>query len=467
MAQDSNTKRPPIVAVLGHVDHGKTTLLDFVRKSNVQIREAGGITQSIGASQITDKEGRKITFIDTPGHAAFADMRGRGAEVADVIILVVAGNDGVKPQTVEAIGLANASSASVVVAVSKSDLSSSDPENVKNQLVKEGVKLEDVGGSVPAIAVSGKTGKGMNELMEMVYLVYDLKDIKSDPNNPIEAVVIENDKDKRGLLVSAVLRDGTLKIGDEISSGGIAIKVRGIFDYLGNPVKQVFPGDPVQILGFSNFPPVGSNIVDTAGAHHFLVGEKRNDRPQVEEGQVGLLLKAASVGSLEALIGALPKGAVVIYSDVGDVIESDVFMAKSAGVDIYAFEAKVSGSVNKLADTEDVKVKNYSIIYELIEDLNKMIRGEIEEVAGKAEVLALFPFNNRKVAGSRMVEGKITKNDTLVIERGGKRLGKAKIVSMKKEKKDVPSVSSGEEFGLILDTNLDFALGDMLISLAK
>lgn len=470
-AQASKTGilRPPIVTVLGHVDHGKTTLLDYIRKSKITSKEAGGITQSIGASQVVTKEGKKITFIDTPGHAAFSKMRSRGAKVADIALLAIAGDDGMKPQTKEALGYIEAADIPYIVVVTKKDLSSTKIDTIRGQLEKEGVTFEGRGGDVPLIATSGKTGEGINDLLEMIALVAEVHEIKADPKGDLEGVVIETSKDKRGPTVSAVLRNGTLKVGMDIVAGNVNARARGLFDDKGKSVKEIAPGAPVLILGFSKLPPVGAKIeflVDKT-----IIQEKREgktSRQAVEEGEIPVVIKAQSSGSLEDLLANLPEGVVVIYSGIGDVNESDVFMAKSTHLEhIFAFESKVPTKVAKLAETEGVEIETFEIIYELFERLEELIKEGQTEVLGKAEILAEFPFNNRRVAGSKVLQGRIRKGDSLVLMRGPEERGEARAVSMKKQKQNINEVKEGEEFGIIIEPQLDFKLGDMILSVRK
>lgn len=456
--------RPPIVTVLGHVDHGKTTLLDAVRKIKVATKEAGGITQSIGASVVTTKEGKKITFIDTPGHVAFYSMRSRGAKVADIAILVVAADDGVKPQTKEALKHITEAEIPYIVAITKIDLPSADVNSVRGQLEKIGVLFEGRGGQVPQLAVSGKTGKGIEALLEMVVLVAEVNEIKADPQEELEAVVIETSKDKRGPLVSVVVRDGTLSVAREIVADGVSGKVRGLFDDKGKRIKQAIPGYPGQILGFGELPPVGSRVTFLGEEKKIQKKEGRALGKEVGEGQIPFIIKAQTKGSLEAILENLPEKAVVISSGVGEVNESDIFLAKPAEAYILAFETKVSSTVAKLAETEGVSIEKFDVIYKLFEKTEELIKESEKEVFGKAEVLASFPYDDKKVAGCKVVSGRITKARSLILMRDEKELGEAKIVSMKKQKQAITEAKEGEEFGVVLEPQLDFKIGDMLVS---
>ncbi len=459
--------RPPIVTVLGHVDHGKTTLLDAVRKTKVATKEAGGITQRIGASVVTTKENKKITFIDTPGHVAFSSMRSRGAKVADIAILVVAADDGVKPQTKEALKHIIEAEIPYIVAITKIDLPTADVNSVRRQLEKIGVLFEGRGGQVPQLAVSGKTGKEIEALLEMVVLVAEVNEIKADSQGDLEAVVIETSKDKRGPLVSAVVRNGTLQVAQKIVADGVPGKVKGLFNDEGKSIKQVIPGHPGQILGFGELPPVGSRVRFLGEEKKIQKEEKRALGKEVGEDQIPFIIKTQTRGSLEAILENLPEKAVVIFSGIGGVNESDIFLAKPAGAYILAFETKASSTVAKLARTEEVSIEKFDVIYKLFEKIEELIKKSEKEVLGKAQILASFPYSKKKVAGCKVVSGKITKTKKLILMRDEKELGEAKIVSMKKEKQKIIEAKEGEEFGVILEPQLDFKTGDMLVSVAQ
>jgi len=460
--------RPPIVTVLGHVDHGKTTLLDAIRKSNVASKEAGGITQAIGASTVTTKEGKTITFIDTPGHAAFSKMRSRGAKVADLALLVVAADDGVKPQTIEALQLIKAANIPFIVVASKVDLPSASVETLYGQLEKEQVLFEGRGGATPLVQVSAKNGTGIEEILEMISLVADLEEIKADPKAILEAVVIETTKNTRGLLASAVVRNGTLKVGQEVYCEGLRAKMRGLFDDKGQNVKEIICGFPAQILGFEKLPSVGAVISSSEASMALQVEGKKKLQIKIEEGQLPVIVKAKNAGSLEAVLAGLPKDVVVLDSGVGDVFESDVLLAKSSGAKyILAFESKAPTSVIKLAEAEGVKIEAFQIIYELFQKVEEILKGGQIEILGKAEIVASFPFNNKKVAGCKVTLGRINKTDTLIVQRGDKELGRVKIVSLKKQKQDIAEAKIGEEFGVIFAPQLDFAEGDVIVSVRK
>ncbi|MFZ5933112.1 MAG: translation initiation factor IF-2 [Patescibacteria group bacterium] len=460
--------RPPIVTVLGHVDHGKTTLLDAIRKTAVAPREAGGITQSIGASVVATKDEKKITFIDTPGHAAFSNMRSQGANVADVAILVVDASDGVKPQTQEALQLIKEAKIPFIVTITKIDLPSADIEGVKGQLAKQGILFEGRGGDTPVVPVSAKLGKGIEELLDTISLVSEVHGVKGDPQGRLEAVVIESSKDKRGAFANVVVRDGTLRAKELIQIEGKEVKVRALFNHQGESVKEVFPGEPAQVIGFEDIPPVGARIRKEGelGVSRLPL-KKEKKLGKLKEGQIAIVLKARSVGSLEAVLRSLSHDIVVIDSGVGDVSESDVLNAKAANAWIFAFESKIPTAVVKLAETEDVHLERFEVIYELLDRLDELLKKGQTEILGRAEIVASFPYDEKRIAGCKVIAGKITKTDNLVIMRGEKELGRLKAISLKKQKNEIIEAKAGEEFGILFEPQLDFQIGDVLVSLSK
>lgn len=470
MAKNNKNKkdnlRPPIVTILGHVDHGKTTLLDHIRKTRVQQKEAGGITQAIGASVVETKDNKKITFVDTPGHAAFKNMRSRGATVADIAILVVAADDGVKPQTKEALEYILNSDIPFIVAATKTDLKTASVDKVRGDLEKEQVLFEGRGGEVPLVAVSGKTGEGVDDLLEMIELVSELNEIKGSEKENFEAFVIETSKDRRGPLASVVIKKGKLSVGDELVTESVETKVRGLFNWMGKSVKEVLPGDPVQILGFSELPEVGSRVWRSAEVKgEIKIKEEKPVKLEVSESEIPIVVKAGNAGSLEAIKNNLPENVVVIHSGVGDVNESDVFMAKPADASILAFEVNVPSRIKKLAQTEDIKIESFKIIYKLFERLEDELRKEEEKIVGEAKVLDTFPFNKKTVAGCKVMKGQIPRTNPVKITRGEKDLGTVKITSMKRGKEDIQVAKQGEECGLIFSPQLDFKVGDVVKSL--
>jgi translation initiation factor IF-2 len=458
--------RPPIVVVLGHVDHGKTSLLDAIRKTNVTAGEAGGITQSIGASVVEVKGGGRITFIDTPGHAAFGKMRSRGAKVADIAILVVAQDDGVQPQTKEALEIIKAANLPFLVAGTKADIAGVNAEVLKGQLEKEGVFFEGRGGQVPFISVSSKTGLGINDLMEMLVLMSEVAELKNDPDGPLEAVVIESGKDKMGPVATVVVRSGSLKVGQTIFAEENECKVRALFDDKGKVVREVLPGEPAKVFGFTDVPSVGALVI---GESRLAVKETPKakgifDLRRLKNDEIPLILKASNAGSLEAIIASLPQKIVVVDSGVGDVNSSDVINAKTGNAYIFAFESKISNDIARLAEEEGIRVERFEIIYELLQKLEEILKKGRTEIVGRTQVLAIFPFNDKKVAGCKVLEGRISKGDNLLLTRADKEIGNGKAISLKKQKLEVTSVGQSEEFGVITEPQLDFAVGDVLLS---
>jgi translation initiation factor IF-2 len=456
-----NSGRAPIVAVLGHVDHGKTSLLDKIRNTQVQVKEAGGITQKIGAS-VVSFQNKNITFIDTPGHAAFFAMRSHGATASDIVILVVAADDGVKPQTKEAINLIKEAGVPFIVALTKIDLVTANIESALGQLEKEGLAFEGRGGDIPYVGVSAKTTDGISALLELILLVAEVHGLEGNPTDRFKAVVIETAKTKAGSTVAAVVKAGKLRVGQTIFATDSEVKVRGLFDYLGKSLKEVAAGEPVLILGFNFLPPVGAVLLSEKGENITETAEKKFETQS--EGDINIIVKAPSAGSMEAILSNLPDKVKVLGSSVGDVNESDVLMAKSVNAKIFAFEVKVPSSVKKLAEMEVVDVEVFEIIYKLFERLEELIeKGEIK-ISGRAEIVATFPFNNKKVAGSKIQEGVLNVNERVSLYRGEDKLGEVKIISIKKQKSEVTSVRQGEECGIIFVPQLDFAIGDMLVS---
>lgn len=463
--------RPPIVVVLGHVDHGKTTLLDAIRKTSVASREAGGITQAIGASVVETKEGRKITFIDTPGHAAFSKMRSRGARVADIGILVVAQDDGVQPQTKEALGIIREAKIPFIVAGTKSDVAGTNPEILKGSLEKEEVYFEGRGGDIPFISVSAKANTGISELLETLILMSDVAELKGDTAADLEAVVIESNKEKMGPVATIVLRNGSIKTGDTIFAEEVEAKVRGLFNEAGKPIKEVLPGYPAKVIGFSLVPPVGAKVGRNPSAPSDSLRPSSaidvTKLRRLRDDEIPVIIKASNAGALEAIIASLPPKVVVVDSGVGEVTTSDVINAKTGNAHIFSFESKVPAEVIKLAEAEKIKVERHEIIYELLLAVEELLKKGKKQILGTAEILAIFPFNDKKVAGSKVVSGRISKGDSLIIKRAEKELGQARAVSIKKQKQEVSSVGQSEEFGVIMEPQLDFSVGDVLVSVAK
>ncbi|MBL7150400.1 translation initiation factor IF-2 [Candidatus Microgenomates bacterium] len=472
-AKDNFQSRPPVVAVLGHIDHGKTSLLSKIRKRDLTKKETGGITQHIGAYQVEYK-GKQITFIDTPGHIAFSKMRSRGAEITDFVVLVVAADDGVMSQTRESLEHIRRANVSFLVAINKIDLPQVNTKKVKEQLQKEGVLVEGFGGDVVCVEVSAKTGQGIDELLEMILLLAEMEELKADSNGLFEAVIIESSLDSRqGPLVTILVKNGVLRTGEEVKAEGSIGKVKAMFDENKHRIKIAGPSKPVEVLGFKNVPRIGSAVVraDKESRTQEL-GKERKVMTSTEEGtekKLKIILKSDTQGTLEAVIGGLSKEIKVIFQSVGNVNESDVLLAATTGSDVIGFNVRIPSSVAKLAKTERVKIKSYNIIYQLFDDIKKQImKPEVsDEILGKAVIIAEFENKKEKIAGCQMKEGKINKDDHLYLKRGENFLGKMKIKSMKCKKEVIVEVKKGDEFGVVFTSLLDFKIGDVIISHKK
>lgn len=476
--------KPPVVTVLGHVDHGKTTLLDAIRKTDVAKREHGGITQAIGAYQIeiTTKEGKKkITFIDTPGHQAFAKMRGRGVGVCDIALLVVALDDGVMPQTKESIAHITQAGTPFIVVLTKADSQGANPEKVKQQLLKEQVLLEGLGGDVPYIAVSAKTASGIADLLDLILLFAQMKGITADPKAVFEGVIIESKKDRRkGTIATVIVKNGTLSVGDAIVSEKKPGKVRALISDTGSMLKEAVPGMPVEILGFSDVPPVGAKVtkqkeqqqlaeeIITPAPVVTAVETKKDEEQPVKK--LPLILKTDTQGSLETILAALQGEDIqVILAGTGEPTEGDVLLARASGAFIVGFNLPISSSVVKLAENEGIIVKTYRLIYELEEEIKEVIalfkQGKAQEVIlGKAKVQAVFPYEHKKVAGSKVLEGRMAKGDKVRVERNKEIIAEGRIVSIRQGKEDIGKVEVGGECGILLSVSLDFEPEDVILS---
>jgi len=479
---------PPVVAVLGHVDHGKTTLLDAIRKTNVAGGEHGGITQKIGASEITvDQEGkkRKITFIDTPGHEAFFQMRGRGVQAADVGILVVSSVDGVMPQTKESIALLKNSKIPFIVALTRSDDPSKLPDKAKQQLLKEGVDLEGYsGGDVPVIEVSGKTGHNVKELLDLILLVYELKREANfypfSNKGAFMGIVIESKMDqKSGPRATVIVKNGKLKVREEIFSEDVKGKARSLLSDKGVSLQEVSVGEAVEVLGFEKVPQVGSVVSNTPKVVETLT-YKEEVQPDVtqesaspfdveEKKLLSIVLCADTQGSLEAIIHSIAgENVKFVVQKTGDIEVSDILFAKSTGSIILGFNVRLKPEMAKLAKTEKVLIKTYTIIYEMIDEINDFVQGKLdalqEEIMGIAKILAKFPYEKTLVCGIKAQEGRIAKGDKVRLLRGEVIIGESHVTSVRKGKETASKVEAGEEGGVILTPSLDFTIGDMLIS---
>ncbi len=482
--------RPPIVAILGHVDHGKTTLLDYIRKSNITDREYGGITQKIGAYEITtgfkDYKTNKITFIDTPGHEAFTKLRARGADVSDIALLLIDGKDSVMPQTAESISHIKAAKIPFIVVINKIDLPDTNPEKVKNDLLKYEVIAEDKGGKIPVALVSAKTGKGVNELLETIlFIASDLK-LNFDEKNPALAYIIETKKDRRGIVASAIIKDGTIKVADTLFVNDQKIKVKSLINDRGSSVSQVLPSSPFEILGFDDMPEVGSVIKQQATKPKTTasVDAEKNIPPTpltledvlktpVVEKKLSAIIKADSQGSIEALKNSLKDNVNlnIVLLAIGEINKSDIFLAKATKSIIIGYTVKTSAEAADLAKQEKVIIKSYQIIYELLDELNEvanLIKEKEEKeknLKGEARIIASFIIEREKIFGVSVIKGKINLGDQLECFRKNKLIGNTKLVSLKIRAKTVNEVKKGQEAGMVFGPPLDFIVGDVVKSI--
>lgn len=476
-------KRPPVVVVLGHVDHGKTTLLDYIRKTNVAAKEAGGITQSIGSYKIFHK-GRGVTFIDTPGHEAFFRMRSRGVKLADLAILVVAADDGVQPQTKEAIKIINEAKIPFVVAINKIDKQTADINKVKNELTAEGVLLEGYGGSVSFQPISGKTGEGVPELLDLILLAADLEDLPMKREAPPKGFVLESKMDsRRGILVSVIIKEGVLKIGDLVATVSAKGKVKGLEDFLGKRIKEVAPAEPALISGFEALPQAGEELLAGAAAAAQVVkaGAKKTAGKQRDgsEDYLNVILKADVAGSLEALAEVLKKSEKpenlklrIVGESLGEITDGDVKLAISTKAIIIGFRIKANKAALNLADSHRIKIVTSEIVYELAEALTKEFKEfAAHKVSGDLEVLAVFGAKQNSVSkkakeqivGGRVIEGEIVNNAQIDIVRRGAVLGTGRILNLQQAKKDAQRVEAGNECGLLIEAEVMIKESDHLI----
>jgi len=476
----SKDLRPPVVVILGHIDHGKTTLLSKIKDLDLTRKEHGGITQHLGAYQVhlqnLDTKLKTITFIDTPGHAAFNNLRARGAKVADIAVLVVAASEGVKPQTKESLRFIKEANIPFIVALNKIDLPQVDLTKAKNNLVENGILIEGFGGDVVVVPVSAKEGKGIKELLEMILLLTEMNGLSGDFQAPLEAVVIESKIDShRGPLATILVRNGSLEQGQEIQAENAVGKIRAMFSDKGENVEQALPSQPVEVLGFKQVPPVGAQvkIIQSGGQQEVFKKEEPvvvNETDEKEK-KLKVILKADVEGTLEALKANLPDGLLLIKAEVGEVNDSDVSMAVTNHAEIIAFNVKISNPIKKLAETEKVRISSYQVIYELLENLEKKIQRFLfpnfdEQILGKAEIIAEFKMKDR-IAGCRMLEGEIKKTDLFHLYRGEEIITNGRLRSLKQGKNDVEKVGKGDEFGAVFSGNLDFQIGDVLVSFLK
>ncbi len=489
--------RAPVVTVMGHVDHGKTSLLDYIRHTRVAAGEAGGITQHIGAYVAETAHG-PITFLDTPGHEAFTAIRKRGANATDIAVIVVAADDSIMPQTREAIAHARAADVPIIIAINKCDLPSANPDRVKQDLMQVELIPEAYGGDTITVEISAETGQGIPDLLEMIALVAELADLRADPEVQARGVVIESILDKQaGVLATILVQEGTLRVGDAIVSGEAWAKVRRLTDHTGANLKEAGPAVPVQVLGFSEQPQAGAQVeaVASDGDARTLTAQRKADRELAERASIGrkdvtladlfgkakvttipIILRADTQGTLEAIKGVLLKESDateevdldIMLADVGAPTESDLLLASTAQAQVMAFGVNPPGSVKKSAERQGISLKTYKIIYQLIEDVQRLIRGQIEpeyeeRIIGHAEVRAVIQVpRSGTIAGSYVTDGVMRRNAKARLTRGGKEVYKGSISGLKRFKDDVREVTQGFECGINLQNYDNVQEGDIV-----
>ncbi len=489
--------RAPVVTVMGHVDHGKTSLLDAIRKTRVAEREAGGITQHIGAYQAQTKQG-VVTFIDTPGHEAFTTIRQRGANATDIAVIVVAADDSIMPQTREAIAHAKAAGVPIVVAINKIDLPQANPEKVKQDLMQVELIPEEYGGDTITVELSAKTGQGIDDLLEMLSLVAEVEELRAREDGLAKGIVIESVLDKRaGVLATIIVQEGTLRVSDYIVSGEAWAKVRRLTDHTGANIDKAGPSVPVQVLGFSVQPHAGDVVeaVEDEATAKAITEQRRDEREEMEREAIGrkgltladlfgkpktktinLLVRADTQGTLEAIKGVLLREAEatdevdidIMLAEVGAPTESDLLLAGTAGASVMTFGVNAPGSVLKSAERQGIPIKSYRIIYELIEDVQRMIRGQIEpeteeRTLGRAEIRQVIKVpRSGNIAGSYVLDGVIRRGAKARLIRGGKEVYKGSIAGLRRFKDDVREVGTGFECGINLQNYDNVQEGDVI-----
>ena len=486
--------RPPVVTVMGHVDHGKTSLLDAIRKTSVSTHEAGGITQHIGAYQVMC-QGKKIVFLDTPGHEAFTAMRARGAQVTDIAILVVAADDGVMPQTVEAINHAKSAGVPIIVAINKIDKPGANPEHVKQELSEHELIPEDWGGDTIMVPVSAKQKQGINDLLEMVLLVAEVKELKANPNRDARGVIIEAQLDKgRGPVATVLVQNGTLRIGDSIIAGTTFGKVRAMINDRGENVKKAGPSVPVEVLGLSDVPEAGDVLASLDEKLARSIASKRIEKKrtelirskkvslddlfqQIQDGNIkdlNIVIKADVQGSVEALANSLLSlnkndevRVNIVHSGVGAVNESDVMLATASNALIIAFNVRPDANARRVADAESIDIRTYRVIYDALNDVKDAMSGMLapkykEVVQGKVEIRQVMKFSKALVAGSYVLEGKITNSSKIRILRDNIVAFDGELDSLRRFKDDVKEVAAGYECGITIKDYRDFQEGDII-----
>ena len=488
--------RAPVVTILGHVDHGKTTLLDAIRETNVAAGEAGGITQHISAYQV-EMKGRTISFLDTPGHAAFTAMCARGAQGADIVILVVAADDGVMPQTKEAIAHAKAARVPIVVALNKIDKANANPDRVKQQLAEQELVPDEWGGNTMVIPVSAKQKQGIDDLLEAILLVADNTDIRANPDGRIIGTVIEAEVDKtKGTVATLLVQNGTLQSGDIVVAGTAYGRLRALFDFRGKPLKKAGPSTPVGVMGLNDVPSAGDlfQVVKSDKEARDIVAERVETQKQKtqaskkasledlfaayqagEAKELNLIVKADVHGSLEPIMSEVEKlgkgeiGVKVLYAETGNISENDIMLASASKAIVIGFSVQADVAARRLADREGVSIRLYDIIYRMTEDIEKALKGMLEpvmeeKIIGRAAVLAVFPISKiGKIAGCKVREGELRRNARARLYRGEDLVFEGEISSLKHEKEDAREIRTGFECGVGLKNFHDIQVGDELM----
>ncbi len=473
--------RPPVVVVLGHVDHGKSSILEAIKDLKITEKEAGGITQHIGAYEV-EHQGKKITFIDTPGHEAFSAMRSRGAKVADIAILVIAAEEGIKPQTKEAISHIKKAQIPMIVVFNKMDVPGANPEKVKRELSDKDVLVESVGGKVPSVEISAKTGKGITDLLELILLVAEIEDLKGDVSKAAEGVIIESYLDaNRGPTATLILQNGTLKKGDILGTLTAVGRIKITEDFQGSPIKKALPSMPVVILGLESVPGVGERFkvfpdIETAEKEtegpHKPVPEVLDIEP--DQKILNIILKVDVLGSLEAIeevLKDLPREKVILRilkAEVGEINDSDVRLAIGAKARIVGFRVRTNPIAQKLAQREKIKIMTFEVIYELAQAVRELLKKRVvSEVIrtelGKIKILAIFRTEkNRQIIGGKIIEGKIRKGASLDVYRNEEKVGQGKIINLQRDKKEIGELEKGSDCGMLYEGDIKIEEGDIL-----
>jgi len=479
--------RPPVVVVLGHVDHGKSSLLEAIRDFKITAKESGGITQHIGAYEVEDKNG-KITFIDTPGHEAFSAMRARGAEVADIALLVVDATQSVQPQTKEAIMAIKRAEIPIIVVINKMDLPNANPNKIKGELAKVDVSVESFGGTIPSVEVSAKEKTGIDELLEVILLVADLQDLKSEKDAPLEGLIIESYMDgHKGPVATAIIKKGTLRKKDIIATDLALAKVKSIKDFQGKEITEALPSRPVIILGFESVPAVGEKF-KAYKSFEEAQEEIKKEIPKREIGSnvlvsdpdkkvLNIVLKGDVFGSLEAIeamLKNLPQDKVILRilkSEVGDISETDAKIAEMAKAVIIGFRVKISPTVMQFMKNDlakKLRIKTFEIIYELIQDVRRGLEKTLEpeivrtEIGKLRTILVFWAEKNRQIVGGKITEGELKKGLKLEILRESKKIGAGRIINLQRDKKDIDKLSKGDEAGILFEGDVKIEKGDIL-----